>query len=154
MRVFHNLKTLRSFYLDKPERFDVGHRVPNKDGLFILNPSLMEDESDWLKALRIIAVLNQDGLCPCLEPLHRFDLHHALISKGDVQGCRTDVKALIHHTYNVIAMHRECHEAMSRIASAAYLRVLYEEDVEIWYKGFPLSSKRNYFEGRLNVTVS
>jgi len=79
--------------------------------------------------LKHTATLNQKGRCMCGSSL--FDsggeLHHALLSRKDVQG--SYFKDIIHHTCNVIVCCKGCHENATREKSKDFLFEIFGEDV-------------------------
>lgn len=91
----------------------------------------------WLSS---VGIFNQKDSCAyCGHYLKHtaYDLHHALLSRKDVQGSK--VGYLIHHTYNVLLVHRgNCHENLTRQKSLEVLSSIYGFDkINIWYESLP-----------------
>lgn len=144
-RPFRNLLEVRRQCLRYPQSLgiDVGHRkIEVRGNLFILNPKLISPEhrEAWMRALRTSALLNQDGLCICGEQ-KPFELHHALLSKRDVQGCDVYTKWLINHSYNVVMLHPDCHQKVTRERCFEFLETIYGDVVEPWYHSFPIQKR-------------
>jgi len=92
----------------------------------------------WKESLKLAAFFNQGGLCICGETLEGGgELHHALITKQDARGCR-EKDRILHHSYNVILVHPECHAKLQRKDCMRYLSTLYREtEVLTWYDELP-----------------
>jgi hypothetical protein len=95
------------------------------------------NEKDWIKFqfyLKMAAYINQDTRCLCGYPLNEIiELHHALISKKDIQGFER--REIIHSSFNVIAIHgKNCHEHCTRDRAFNFLSEIYSSDRIInWY---------------------
>ena len=103
--------------------------------------SLEIDWKTWQEALKLAALFNQKGLCICGEKLEdRGELHHALITRQDARGSR-EKDRILHHSYNVILCHPECHGTLQRKDCLRYLSILYgETEVLTWYEELPFRS--------------
>lgn len=121
------------------------HLFRREDDKMICSPrNLIYDQVDWgmwQSSLRFVARDNQRYKCPVcdqfLRPNEKTELHHALISREDVRGCPRPIRMLIHHTYNCILLHHECHN-INRQEGWNILTALYGEEVIInWYEGLP-----------------
>lgn len=106
------------------------------------NPPVLEEEIDWGEHqtyLKVLAYINQNGVCLCEKMIlagQPSDLHHALVTRKDVQG--TKQKELIHHSHNVLLLHRPCHIEVTRKKSKEFLITIYgEEQIENWLKSLP-----------------
>ena len=148
-----NIVGLRAHCLRYPQALGLlPSQVKVINGKFVLDPSERNEVklSTWMRALRTGAWLNQDGRCICGEPLLKdFELHHALITKGDVRGLdhrRWD----IHHTYNVMLVHHSCHLNITKEEGFEYLSNLYGTSVAHWYYSFPLKRKVGLADGILS----
>lgn len=118
--------------------------VDNQEWAFPLQTPLVLDcklvPSKKLQSyLRVTQYINQDGKCVCNGELgNDMELHHALITKEDVKGIKE--KDFIHHTYNTILLHHDCHIKIRRYVSMVYLVKHYGlNEVQTWYqnsKGF------------------
>ena len=104
-------------------------------------------ESYCLRLLKALCYWNQEGRCVCTKPLGQdVDGHHALVTRKDAQGSKH--KFLIHHPYNLIAIHRSCHINIQRDESVDFLIGLYGYDsVSQWYNELPfvVVKERNIF---------
>jgi hypothetical protein len=40
-----------------------------------------------------------------------FEVHEVILSRGEVEGCPDYVKTNIHHHFNQVALHSQCHAA-------------------------------------------
>ena len=112
----------------------------------ILNPLDKPDGMTWPTwqfNLKLVSYFNQDSFCICEEKLTNIrELHHALLTRRDVQGCSQEIKNLIHHTYNTFEICKNCHLYATRKHSAIYLANLYGKDNIIkWYNEFPMKTK-------------
>jgi len=111
------------------------------DGPIVLTPNISNEIEDiyfnwryYQYLLKIAAYINQDTLCICGLPLRDdIQLHHALITKRDVQGLVD--KEFIHSSFNVIVIHGEnCHERATRQMSFEFLSKIYGKlNVKNWY---------------------
>ena len=98
--------------------------------------------------LRWIAILAQKGLCTCRErvTLRNGQLHHALLSRQDVVA--HPEKDRIHHPYNVLMLHDQCHEKITRRQSCELLSRIYGQSVILeWYNSFVFKSNMRRLEG-------
>lgn len=102
------------------------------------NLSLDTDWVTWQKVLKLAAQFNQKGMCICGEILgDSAELHHALITKQDARGSR-EKERILHHSYNIILAHPECHAKLQRKDSLQYLSILYGDvEVHTWYNELP-----------------
>ena len=109
-----------------------------KTGMLIMDPSRFVhickggDWGRWQKALKVLAYLNQSGLCVCgyIGALGG-DLHHALVTRGDVQGWSK--RWLIHHSFNVVYVHTDCHANLKIEPCFNFLAELYgKTHIEAW----------------------
>lgn len=125
----------------------------------ILNPTFEEIEEGklafncwevWQDLLRQMAYYNQQGkslLTNKILNVKTMQLHHALITRGMVQGKKGLDKYLIHHSYNVMLLNRDEHldgheGADNRELCAKKLCLLYGGgQVRLWYFSFPMKSK-------------
>ncbi len=96
------------------------------------------DWTIWQEALTRAAQFNQKGLCICGGGLgDSGELHHALITKQDARGSR-EKNRILHHSYNVILVHPECHATLQRKDCLRYLSIIYgETEVLTWYDELP-----------------
>lgn len=91
--------------------------------------------------LRWIAILAQNGKCSCGKKvsLKNGQLHHALLSRQDVVG--HPEKDRIHHPYNVLMLHDQCHEGITRRQCCELLSRIYGQEVILeWYNSFTFKS--------------
>lgn len=115
----------------------------------IMDSLTLPEDTDWitwLKALRLAAFFNQSGRCVCGNGLKNdTQLHHALLSRGDLVGLNYREKNIVlHHTYNCILCHSSCHEKITRKASLEFLKTVYGNSVLEWYESIP----KKYMRGR------
>jgi len=101
-----------------------------------------EDVGSWQIAIKLMAKLNQDFKCSGCKNSFRanqkLELHHALISREDVRGLSFEFYALIHHTYNCLLLHHECHLQLNRENSWRLLSEIYGQDNLVdWYESLP-----------------
>ena len=91
--------------------------------------------------IKRVCLYNQSYNCLCGEWLIKGgELHHALLSKKDVQGSKQ--KDMIHHTCNCIVLCHKCHETINRGLSIEYLFEVYGTDiVTAWYDKMALTFK-------------
>jgi hypothetical protein len=88
--------------------------IINDLGLEFPIPDVLTLKDDSQLRLKAVAIYNQNGICSyCQKELGNIgELHHALISRKDVQG---HPKAdMIHHTTNVLVLHPYCHLKITR----------------------------------------
>lgn len=91
--------------------------------------------------LRWMAILAQKGLCICGKKvtLKNGQLHHALLSRQDVLGYPEADR--IHHPYNVLMLHDQCHENITRRQSCEVLSKIYSySQILEWYNSFTFQS--------------
>ena len=118
------------------------------NNLIILDPMKVEGVVDWVKwieGLRMAAFFNQHGNCLCGEKLrYEGELHHGLVSRSDLMGARDDAKNhIINHSYNVIFLHKKCHDKAVRHRCFKFLCDLFGEDeVRKWYDS--IQDKRRF----------
>ena len=110
----------------------------------VLDPSNLPLDIDWItwqKALKLAAQFNQKSLCICGGGLGgNGELHHALITKQDARGSR-EKDRILHHSYNVILVHPECHARLQRKDCLQYLSIIYgETEVLTWYDELPFKA--------------
>ncbi len=111
--------------------------------LLILDPTGLESFSlsDWLHDLRLAALLNQDNRCICGKSLYgsKIEIHHGLVTKKDAQSTPKDKRPfMLHHSYNVVAVHATCHPKLNRYECYRYLTDMYGvEPVLTWYDSLP-----------------
>lgn len=120
---------------------------PTTKYLVVLNPNDKPEKmnwGDWQLKIKLVAHLNQDFNCPaCGEYLLTGHLHHALITRKDVQGMKDSW--LIHHSLNCLLLHEgPCHDKATREQCAIWLTELYGEKVEEWYEDFPMKSQKRW----------
>ena len=109
----------------------------------ILTPDMMQDKwSLFQYDLRLVAQFNQNGKCICAERLDGVtELHHALVTRADVT--KNGNRDLIHHSYNVILVHKECHHNLIRENCFKYLSHIYgHQELIKWYKSLPFEHLR------------
>lgn len=75
--------------------------------------------------LKIAAFINQDGRCICGAPFYKPELHHAIISRGNV--VKAKYPEVIHHPHNVILLNPDCHKNISRGEALEFLIKIYGE---------------------------
>lgn len=97
----------------------------------IKGPLILNDPNQLY--LKVCAYLNQDAVCVCGEPVFSDgELHHALLSRRDVQGMKNG--DLIHNSLNVILIHHSCHRDITREVSYEFLCTIFEEHLILnWY---------------------
>lgn len=102
-------------------------------GTIILDPSLFSGDNWalWQLGLKAAAWINQGYKCICGSSAIAGDLHHAIVTRAEVQ--RNPKGYLIHHTYNVIYVHPQCHGSLRRSKCWKFLEGLYGEKVELWH---------------------
>lgn len=102
-----------------------------------------------LKRLRIVVYHKQNGFCPiCEESLHgRGELHHALITKGDVRGMSDESREKIHDKYNSVIVHTRCHPKATRERCYQFLKALYGDKVDKWLSSLPFRTKYPFLGG-------
>ncbi len=131
--------------LDWPRGFGGVKRI-DKNGkvFFILDPRDIDSKDPnwgwWQQNLRWAAYHNQKSRCICGDFLgSMFHLHHAIVTKADVRGLSREIRPrVLHHSYNVIAIHNWHHHLQQRKESWAFLTDLYGvENVEAWYMSLP-----------------
>jgi len=109
------------------------------------NPMWFERQNEWQQFLKRMAVFNQSWKCMCGKPItNNGELHHALITKGDISG--HSEMYLIHDSRNVIVLHTWCHRRWQgdRETCYNYLQGLFgEQVVDNW-----LINIRNHFNLR------
>lgn len=91
--------------------------------------------------LRWMAILAQKGKCICGKriTLRNGQLHHALLSRQDVLG-HPDANR-IHHPYNVLMLHDECHATITRrVALEELSRIYGQQAILAWYNSFIFKS--------------
>lgn len=109
-----------------------------------LHYSAKEDDKRGQYYLRFISFVNQDGICSfCQKPLgndnDEVELHHALVSRKDVQG--TNFGYLIHDSRNVLLVHHSCHHQVTReLAFKELCKIFPIEAIEEWYYSIPWKS--------------
>jgi hypothetical protein len=119
-----------------------------ENGLLYYSPWELAEEvewGDWQKNLKILAYYNQDKKCPCGKSVSTAELHHALITKSDVQGIKDSFAKgkILHHSFNVILICKAHHEKQQRDESFEYLCKIYgEREVKKWYNSLPLKALR------------
>jgi hypothetical protein len=109
--------------------------VPFFDVFENLNPETALFE--WQNALRLAALANQNMMCPyCGEELvGHIELHHALIAKSNCVGTPSWYKVQTQHSYNVLVLHRWCHEKITTNESARYLADMFGRDAIVeWFE--------------------
>ena len=112
-----------------------GDNPPWKSPIIVL-----PKDSDWgyyQQILKIAAYINQDGKCICNKPLdNTSELHHALITRANVRMHPQDY--LIHHPYNVLLLHSNCHINITRQKSWELLSRIYGfNQTKNWYIDTP-----------------
>ena len=97
----------------------------------------------WQFQLKLISYFNQDGMCICGNKLTNIrELHHAILSRNDIKGCQQEIKDLIHHSYNVLEICKNCHLQVTREKCSKFLAQIYgTEQIIQWYNDFPLKTK-------------
>ena len=104
----------------------------------------------WQDLLRQAAFVNQGGkslLTGKNLDVTNLQLHHALVTKGTIQGLKGFDRHLIHHTYNTIVLSPEEHldgqvGADNRCKCAEVLGGLYGLGlVKLWYFAFSAKLK-------------
>ena len=116
----------------------------HQKGLWIGDPSRLPEDTNWphwQSGLTYAAKLNQDYGCPvCSGPLTEYwhpELHHALISRADVVGLSAEYKKLIHHTFNCLVLHSNCHSIDRQVGWRLLSDVYGEGNIVEWYAGLP-----------------
>lgn len=97
----------------------------------------------WQFNLKYVSYYNQGGLCICGQQLSNIrELHHAILSRRDVMGCKPEVRGLIHHSFNTFEICKDCHQSITRALSIRYLSDIYgEQSIINWYNDFPMKTK-------------
>lgn len=100
----------------------------------ILDSKRVDDWNRFQLYLRLIQYINQDGKCVCRKELDdKSELHHALISRRDALGLPQP--EMIHHSYNVLLVHKECHKGIVRFDCLTLLSEIFGQfNVEGWYR--------------------
>jgi len=84
----------------------------------------------------------------CGDTFGGFDLHHAIVTRGDVQGWFKLRRLLIDTELNLIPLHPECHRLYppTREEAWAYQVAFYTEWVmKRWYTALPWKGKPRIF---------
>lgn len=95
--------------------------------------------------LRMAQYINQDGLCLCQEPLTQdAELHHALISKKDVQGMPNP--EIVHSSFNTVLLHHKCHQQIRRYQCLILLSSIFGfPNIQTWYQNTKSQMKARGF---------
>lgn len=104
---------------------------------FPIKLPLILSQGDLLM-LKVVAYLNQEGLCICKEILNEGDLHHALISKKDAMGFVDN--SFINDSRNVLLLHHCCHINITRERSYEFLSNIFGNMVDDWYNSIEFKS--------------
>ncbi len=99
----------------------------------------------WQRDLKQACFFNQSKKCAfCGEYLDNGELHHSLISRAEARGIFGALKPrVLHHSYNVLILHVDCHQRIVRAEAFRLLCQLYGEAlIRGWYSGLPIKSKR------------
>ena len=109
------------------------------------------------QVIKEICLFNQDYTDPFTGlnlNIYSGQLHHAIITKNDVKGCKPEIKFLIHNTLNCIVVSGETHMQHPKIQNREYnARLLsnIHSNANIWalerfISHFPTKTQfRNYY---------
>jgi len=114
--------------------------------IFVVSPNGLPYNTQWglfqFTVLHPVSRYNQQDKCICGNSLKNPQLHHAILSRKDVMGCKGFASIGIHNSLNTYLVCDKCIPHPTREKSIKYLFEIYGADRIIWwYNQYPMRTK-------------